>query len=330
MPGRPRDKTDARGVYVTLEDLIRLQYEASGFSFLPRQPVHSLLAGHRASRLRGRGLDFEELRHYLPGDDIRTIEWKVTNRTKQPYVRVYTEERERPVLVAVDQRLSMFFGTQVNMKSVTAAEAAALACWRVVSSGDRVGAVVFNDLEIREVRPQRSRKTVMQILGMIVKQNNALAVDRGIADNPGMLDEVLGRVVHLAKHDYLVCVISDFFGVNGDTLKHIRRLSRHNDVILGLIYDPAAKQPPSGGKFVVSDGRRQLELDPGSAKLRRQYPEVLKGRLGLLTGELTKYGVPVLPIHTAERVAVQIRDALGYVPGKRQASFSGPAIKGSR
>ena len=127
-----RPATDSPGVYVTLDELMRLQHRTRGaFSFLPRQPVHSLLAGRHASRIRGRGLNFEELRGYLPGDDIRTIDWKVTARTRKPYVRVFTEERDRPALLVVDQRLSMFFGTKKNMKSVTAAELAAAGAWRV-------------------------------------------------------------------------------------------------------------------------------------------------------------------------------------------------------
>ncbi|HEY1338556.1 MAG TPA: DUF58 domain-containing protein [Bryobacteraceae bacterium] len=111
------------GVYATLEDLVRLRHRVTGFSYLPRQPVRSLLAGRRASKLRGRGLNFEEIRKYLPGDDIRQIDWKVTARTRQPHSRIYTEERERPVILAIDQRLGMFFGSRRNLKSVTAAEA---------------------------------------------------------------------------------------------------------------------------------------------------------------------------------------------------------------
>jgi len=317
-------------IYADLGELIKLQHKASGFSFLPKQPVHSLLSGRHASRLRGRGLDFEELRQYLPGDDIRNMDWKVTRRTRQPYVRVYTEERERPVLVVVDQRISMFFGTKVNMKSVTAAEAAALAAWRVVSAGDRVGALVFNDTDIREIRPQRSRKTVMQILQIIVEQNHALGLDRGITSNPEILNKVLEKAAHLAKHDFLVCVISDFFGINSDTQRFIKLISRHNDVMLGVIYDPAAKELPDMGKVVVGDGVKQIELDGGSAKLRKRYPEILEGRLNALTEELTKYGVPVLPIHTAEGVAEQVRRILGYVPGKAPAPVKRMAVRGSR
>jgi uncharacterized protein (DUF58 family) len=192
------------GVYARLEDLVALQFRAKGFSLLPRQPVHSLLAGRHASRLRGRGLNFEEIRRYLPGDDIRQIDWKVTVRTRKTHSRVYTEERERTVLLIVDQRITMFFGSVRNMKSVTAAEAAALAAWRVLAQQDRIGALVFNDSKVAEIRPQRSRATVMQILHAVLEQNHALAVDKGIAANSAMFNEALRRAVRLAKHDCLV------------------------------------------------------------------------------------------------------------------------------
>ena len=107
---------------------------ATGLRFLPRQPARSVLHGRHGSRLRGRGLNFEELRNYLPGDDVRAIDWKVTARTGQPHVRVVTEERDRPTLIVVDQRMSMFFGSQLNMKSVTAAEAAALAAFAILEA----------------------------------------------------------------------------------------------------------------------------------------------------------------------------------------------------
>ena len=172
-------------IHANLKALVALQHQASGFSFLPRQPVHSVLSGRHSSRLRGRGLNFEELRQYRAGDDIRTMDWKVTNRTKKPHVRVYTEERERPVLLLIDQRINMFFGSRLKMKSVVAAELAAIAAWRVISVGDRVGALVFNDIGIVETRPQRSRKTVMQILSNTIKANHALRLT--IRSNKTML-----------------------------------------------------------------------------------------------------------------------------------------------
>src|SRR6201991_5065616 len=142
------ETANAMGVYVSLDDLLALEYRGRKVSFLPRQPVHSLLSGRFASRMRGRGLNFEEIRDYRSGDDVRSIDWKVTARLQKPHIRVFNEERDRQTLLVGDQRLSMFFGSRRALKSVTAAEAAAIAAWRVLSVGDRVGAIVFNDSDL--------------------------------------------------------------------------------------------------------------------------------------------------------------------------------------
>jgi uncharacterized protein (DUF58 family) len=166
--------TSVPGVYVALDELIALEQRGRRMSFLPRQPVQSLLSGRYASRMRGRGLNFEEIRDYRSGDDVRSIDWKVTARLQKPHVRVFNEERDRQGLLLIDQRLSMFFGSRLAMKSVTAAHAAAIAAWRILAAGDRVGGIVFNDGGMAEVRPQRSRRTVLQLLGHAVEQNRWL------------------------------------------------------------------------------------------------------------------------------------------------------------
>lgn len=170
-------------VHVSLPHLVRLRHKATGYTFLPRQPIHSLLSGRYASRLRGRGLNFEELRRYHPGDDIRAMDWKVTARTRKPHVRVYAEERDRAVLLLVDQRIHMFFGSHERMKSVVAAEAAALSAWRAFGVGDRVGAIVFNDQRMESIRPQRSKATVMQLLSNIERMNRELHANSQVALN---------------------------------------------------------------------------------------------------------------------------------------------------
>ncbi len=313
----PDQLTNTQGVYTNLQELMKFQYKARGFSFLPKQPVHSLLTGRHASRLRGRGMDFEEIRRYLPGDDIRKIDWKVTARTKKPHTRVYTEERERPVLLVVDQRVSMFFGTRVNMKSVTAAHCAALAAWRVVGKGDRVGALVFNDTQVKEISPHRSRKRVMQIIGQIVQFNQLLKVDAHTKANSTMLNEVLDRALRMAKHDYLICIISDFYGINENTKRLIKLMGQHNDVLASLIYDPAAAKPPKGGRFVVSDGELQVEVDISSGKQRTDIANIFNERLRSLKDELSKLGIPVLPIQTEDPVELQIRQLLGQAVAAR-------------
>ena len=313
---KPRESKESMtpGVYADLDELIRLQFKVHGFSFLPKQPVQSLLAGRRASRLRGRGLDFEEIRRYIPGDDIRTMDWRVTARTQKPHTRVYTEERDRPVFLVVDQRLSMFFGSQVAMKSVTAAEVAAMGAWRTLSVGDRVGALVFNDREAREIPPHRSRQRVMQILEAVLEMNHALQVDGDVQPDPAMLNRVLEKVLHLAKHDYLVGIISDFSGANDETRSAVTRLAAHNDVLALFIYDPLEANLPSFGKVIVSQGDLQLEVDTGDAQFRKRFSDQFESRLKTARDLMLKRGIPVLPIHTAEGVREQFMDLLGHRP----------------
>jgi len=169
------------GAYTDLDLLVALEFKAGGFSLKHNQPVHSLLFGRRASHVRGRGLDFEELRGYVAGDDVRSIDWRVTARAKKPFVRVYSEERDRPTMLVVDQRINMFFGSRRSMKSVVAAEVCALAAWRVFHQGDRIGAFVFNDDTTEQVRMHRSRATVLRILDRTVHLNQMLRRFSGAA-----------------------------------------------------------------------------------------------------------------------------------------------------
>lgn len=299
------------GVYVTLDELTRLQYRARGFSFLPRQPVHSLLSGRHTSRMRGRGLDFEELRRYLPGDDPRTIDWKVTARTGKPHVRVYTEERDRPALIVVDQRIGMFYGTRVNLKSVTAAQIAAAGAWRVTGVGDRIGAVVFDDSEIEEVAPHRSGQTVLRILHVLVEKNTALRADSHARSNPAMLNEVLRGVARNVSHDYLIVIVSDFDGADDETTRLVTRMAHHNDVIAIPVYDPSSQELPTTGRLVVSDGEVQIEVDFGKKSSRRRLLDFAEGRLASVMAWQQEIGVPVMPISTAEDVMDQMRSLLG-------------------
>ncbi len=299
------------GVYVTLDDLVYMKYQARGFDFLSSQPVQSLLSGRHASRLRGRGLDFEELRHYLPGDDIRTIDWKATRRSGKAQVRVFAEEKERPCLLVVDQRLSMFFGTKKEMKSVTAAKLAALSAWRVVQSLDRAGAIVFNDSKLTHVKPQRSKKTVMHILKTLCDFNGELGADKGIAADKTMLDRALDTALRSAGHDYVISVISDFSGAGDNTHRLIRNLARHNDVMLFFVYDPIARTSPEKGRLVISDGESQVMVDMDKKAIREKGSKILQTRFQYLLDQLSGFTVPVLPITTDQDTSEQIRMLLG-------------------
>ena len=298
-------------VYADLDELMRLRFKASGFSFLPRQPIHSILSGRHASKLRGRGLNFEELRNYLPGDDTRNIDWKVTARTREPYIRVYTEEKDRTVWLLVDQRISMFFGSRWKMKSVVAAEAAAAAAWRVLSQGDRVGALIFDDSDLVVVPPHRSEERVAQILKQVVAKNHALNAKSGTEPGPGMLNKALKRVAALARHDCLICLIGDGTGIDADTRKYVTRLTEHNDVLSVFIYDPLEQSMPEAGRLVFSDGLSQLEFNTGERALREAFSQDFQQRVERMRTTSRRHAIPLLPVHTAAPVLDQVRDELG-------------------
>ena len=298
-------------IYTSLRALMRLRYSARGFSYLPRQPVRSLLSGRKRSRLRGRGLDFDELRHYRPGDDIRTMDWRVTNRTGKPHVRVYTEERDRPVIVMVDQRLPMFFGSRQKMKSVAAAEVAALTAWRVLAVGDRVGTILFNDARSLEAKPTRNERKVVGWLGDLVKMNRELSVTAGLKSNPEGLNQALRQLERSIGHDYLVVLVSDFYGWNDATLGTIRRIARHNDIICSLVFDPLERDISGASKLVVSDGKFQLELDPSERELGKKFEASFESSFSHVQGELKRHQIPVLPVDTVSPVTGQLREKLG-------------------
>lgn len=302
----------AGGVYADLDELMRLRFKASGFSFLPRQPIHSVLSGRHASRLRGRGLNFEELRNYLPGDDTRNIDWKVTARTREPFVRVYTEEKDRTVWLLIDQRLPMFFGSHSRMKSVVAAEAAAVACWRVLAQGDRVGALVFDDEDLRVIPPHRSADRVAQILKCVVEKNHALSAASTVDPNPAMLNRALKRVSALARHDCLVCLVGDGYGLDHESRRYVTRLNAHNDVLALFVFDPLEQAIPQAGRLVFSDGSSQLEFDSDERRLREAWRGDFEQRLERLREASRRHDIPLLPVHTAAPVIEQVREALGH------------------
>ncbi|WP_312999288.1 DUF58 domain-containing protein [Pseudomonas sp.] len=302
-------------VYVSLAQLMALEFKARDLSFLARQPQGSILAGNHASRLRGRGLNFDELRRYQPGDDLRHLDWRASLRTGKPVVRTFTEERDRPALIVVDQRMSMFFGSQRSFKSAVAAELAALAAWMVFHAGDRVGGLVFNDQRIDSIAPLRSRKRVEALLSRVVQQNRALNAGNPDAEDEDQLDKALQRCVGVAGHDHLICIVSDFAGAGERTLQLMRQLSAHNDVIALQVYDPLALKLPNNGRLLVTQGELQVELAIEKRNVHQPLGDFLSGRLKDVATLLRRSQVPLMMISTAEDAHGQLRAELGKSAG---------------
>lgn len=306
----PQPQPDGH-VYVSLAQLMALALDARGLSFLARQPRASVLAGSHASRLRGRGLNFDELRRYQPGDDLRHLDCKASLRTGTPVVRTFTEERDRPVLVVLDQRMSMFFGSQVSFKSALAAQLAALCAWMALAAGDRVGALLFNDTRVESLSPLRSRSRVQAICAKAVQFNHALAATVADGDAQVSLDHVLQRCLALATHDCLICLVSDFAGATERTVHQLRQLRVHNDVIALQVYDPLALDLPRQGRLRVTQGQWQVELAMQRREVHTPLSALFSGRLHDVAQWLRRSQVPLLLFSTALPAADQLRSALG-------------------
>jgi len=310
---------DADGlVYVCLAQLMALEFKARALSFVARQPQGSILSGSHASRLRGRGLNFDELRRYQPGDDLRHLDWRASLRTGKPVVRTFTEERDRPALIVVDQRMSMFFGSSYCFKSAIAAELGALAAWMVFNAGDRVGGLVFNDQGIDSIAPLRSRKRVEVLCSKITRQNRLLNSSMPDGEDAGQLDKVLQQCLAVAGHDHLICLISDFAGAGTRTLQLLRQLAVHNDVIAMQVYDPLALNLPKNGRLLVTQGELQVELAVQHQHVRQPLADFLSGRLKDIASLLRRSQVPLMMFSTAVDASTQLRTELGKLGSPRR------------
>ena len=152
----------------------------------------------------------------------------------------------------------------------------------------------------------------MQILKQVVVKNQALRADRDIQPDPGKLNEALKQVSLMARHDCLVCLITDGNGLNSETRKHITRLAEHNDVLTAFIYDPLEKNMPAAGRLRFADGEGQLEADTSNRKLRRSFLNEFEQRLEWMQSASRRFSIPLLPLHTSSPVSEQIRAVLGH------------------
>jgi uncharacterized protein (DUF58 family) len=181
-----------------------------------------------------------------------------------------------------------------------------------------VGAVVFDDHDIEVIPPLRSREQVMRILKAIMNKNLALGVGRAIHSNPAMLNEALERAARLARHDHLVCSIGDGVGADDETVRLATKITEHNDMIAVLIYDPLEADLPDAGTMVMAEEEKQLEVDTSDRRLRSRFSEDFEQRLEWIRRMSRLRAIPLLPVHTGEGAAEQVRGLLGHSMGARK------------
>ncbi|AMO57049.1 hypothetical protein GZ77_01010 [Endozoicomonas montiporae] len=309
------------GAYSDLKELVELRLKARDLALFKHNRSRSLLAGAGASPFKGRGVDFEEVRAYQHGDDIRSIDWRVTARRSKPHTKVFREERERPVLILLDQSHSLFFGSRLNFKSVTAAEACSLLAWATLNHGDRVGGVIFNEEQLSEIRPKRSKQTLMHLLKQASELNQSLTA-RSIpasitAADGGYLAKALRharRVSHPGTH---IFVISDFASHNEETLRHFFRLSRHCEMMAVHISDPMEAELPRPGRYDITNGVHRQTIETQAGKVRQKYRQQYEQQNSLLKEQFSSLKIPFIGLRTDVDTSQQLAEHFGSVRSRK-------------
>ena len=307
------------GAYCSLQELVGLRFLAQDLPLFRHTKSRALMSGGARSPFKGRGVDFEEVRAYQFGDDIRTIDWRVTARRMKPHTKVFNEERERPVMVLLDQSHSMFFGSRLNFKSVTAAETAALISWATLQHGDRIGGVIFNEDSLTEIRPKRSNKSLMHLFSQTEKMNNALNINNMPGTLPqGFLAKALRharRVAHPGTH---IFIISDFSNMNDEASRNLQQLAKHCQLMALHITDPMEQELPIPGRYSITNGHHRHTIDTRQKDVREQFRQQHQNRNQHLSNLLIQYRIPLLQLSTHQSTSDQLLDLFGASRHRKQ------------
>jgi len=276
--------------------------------------IRSQMIGGHLSRFRGRGMEFDEARPYQPGDDVRTLDWRVTARTGQPHTKLYREERERAVLCWVDFRAPMRFATRGRFKSVQAAQAAGLLAWAGRSQGDRLGGLAFSEAGHQELRPMGGDEGVLRLLGML-SDYSALPVETSDSEHRrGAILNALVRLRRVARPGSLIFLLSDFRGLNNRCETHLSALARHNDLVLLHLYDPLEAALPASGRYRFTDGKRTRTLDCADKLQQRKHQERFQFRRQKLEELSRRHRMHLIPLATTDDAGAVLRQMLGRQP----------------
>lgn len=281
------------GVSLDLKDLIELQRYAQSGRYCPEGRAFS--AGNHLSKFRGRGMDFAEVRNYQAGDDLRHMEWRVTARSGRPHIKLYQEERERPVLILVDFNPSMFFGTKIAFKSAIAARLAAILAWSVVKQGDRVGGLLFSATGHNEFTPRSREFGVLPFLASISEYTKAFS-DPTTSQTRNPLSYGLERLRRVVRPGSIIVLISDFYNFDEDSERHLARLQSHNDILAYHICDPVELAPPRPEKYAITNGSQEILLDTTINTVSKAYHNYCEDRIAILRLKLQRLQIQYIQV----------------------------------
>lgn len=303
---------DASPVSVSQAGLIRLIGPARAIA-LDVLRVNSLQTGAYVSHFRGRGMEFDESRPYQPGDDPRSIDWRVTARSTTAYTKLFREERERPVLLVVDLRVNMHFATRGCYKSVNAARAAALLSWAAHHRGDRLGGLIFGDTVHRELKPRLGRQAALRFVHALADHPDWQTRSRAATDDgEAALTKALAALRRVARPGSLVVVLSDFSGLSRAGQSYLSSVARHNEVLAVSMSDPfERKLPPPGRYRLVANDDDEIAIDTWSSAARRDYEQAHAERSQEFDTFCQRYGIHVMPMSTEDDPVSTLQTTLG-------------------
>ena len=308
MPRLQHIPEDASPVSVSQAGLIQLNGPARAIA-LNVLRVNSLQTGAYVSHFRGRGMEFDESRPYQPGDDPRSIDWRVTARSTTAYTKLFREERERPVLVVVDLRSNMHFATRGCFKSVNASRAAALLAWAAHHRGDRLGGIIFGDTTHRELKPRLGRRAALRFVHQLAEHKDW--TNRGAAEGSEPFTQAMSSLRRVARPGSLVVVISDFIGFNRAAQAYLSSVARHNEVLAVFMNDPLERQLPPPGRYRIVSPTDELAIDTYATAARRDYEHEFAARSHELEVFCHRYGVHLMPMSTDDDPVSTLQTALG-------------------
>ena len=260
--------------HIALPELVRLQADARALRLPSARPARSRQTGLKQSRQRGRGMTFAEVRPYQPGDDIRSIDWRVTARRQAPHSKIHEEERERPVLLIADLGPTLFFASTGAYKQVRCAQITALLAWLALRADDQVGGLIFNEHQLRVIRPARRKKSVLRLLDTLAHQQrrpDSSRLPASPASQADRLDTALVEARRVAHTGSKIFLISDFIELTTNTPNLLGALARHNSVTALRILDPLEQQLPKHGQYAVAGPDGPLWFDAGNRSFRQAW-----------------------------------------------------------
>lgn len=296
----------SQGVNLSLKELMYYKAKARLLELAPKVKIKNSLAGQYLAPHKGRGMEFAEVRHYQAGDDIRSIDWRVTARTGETHTKLFQEEKERPVFVFTDLSNSMLFGSKLLLKSVQAAHISALVAWSACQRGDRIGGLVFNQQGHHELKPTSREKAVLKLCHNLCDiHSQALAnIDQTASS---LFSENLKRLNHLAKPGSLVYIVSDFSALDEASFKQLEILSRHCELIGCHISDPFEHQLPAFKQTVtVSANGQELALPLMDKQFRERFAKSAEESFSNRLKRLQKSGLSLISFSAATPLELQL------------------------